>query len=215
MGESPNVAETANHKARTKSELVTVSFEAGRQREIWNHREMAQRSLRGTAGLNVREPGCSVVITPHSNVVSMCAEPLIVWRRQHPSSVICAVWMTGHIGVAGQACCEGCSREDGRSGECVAAAIVASVCVSVTINVTREMSCNAPPEVGADNSTCERSVMEKEGRVCASSDRLAGKLGFPHCPMGYKGEQGCSLFADVQPQADSVMPSRSMSPHNA
>ena len=189
MGESPIMVETANHEARTKSELVTVSFEAGRQREIWNHREMAQKSLRETAGLNMCEPRCSVVMKSHSNVVSVCAEPLSVWRRHYLSSVIFAVWMIGHTGVAGQACCEGCSREDGRSDECVAAAVLASVCVSASINETHEVTRKAPSEVGADNSTGEFSVMEKEESVCALPDCHAGNSAFPTALWATRGNR--------------------------
>ncbi|MHB1440545.1 MAG: hypothetical protein ACYCWK_07480, partial [Cuniculiplasma sp.] len=67
MSESLNIGKTENYEARVKDGLVTVPSEADRQREIWNLRNEAQRSLREVAGLNVNEPTSSVVMDTLSN----------------------------------------------------------------------------------------------------------------------------------------------------
>ena len=97
------------------------------------------------------ESGRSIVIFTHSNMVNECAETMNTSRRQNPSTDN-AVWLSEHSGVAGTACREGCSMKDGRSDECVAAAVQASVCVSVSVSKTCEMTCKAPSEVGADSA---------------------------------------------------------------
>ena len=114
MSESLNIVRTGNYEARVKDGLVTVPSEADRQWEIWNLRNEAQRSLREAAGLNANEPIRSAVICTSSNGVNGCAEPVRWWRRQYYASTNPAR-MHKHPGVAGLACGEGYSREDGRS----------------------------------------------------------------------------------------------------
>ena len=129
------------------------------------------------------ESGRSIVKYTHSNVVSECAETLILSRRQHPSTDK-AVWLSEHSGVAGTACREGCSVKDGRSDECVAAAVLASVCVSVSINETHEVTCKAPSEVRGERSSDEFPVMgrdAKDPRFSHTSNVTGG------CPMSPKG----------------------------
>ena len=94
--------------------LATDMVEADRQREEWNRSNMAQRTLREAAGLNVNKPTSSVVICTSSNGVNVCAEPVMLWRRQHQISTN-PTRIPEHTGVTGQACGEGYSREDGRS----------------------------------------------------------------------------------------------------
>ena len=114
MSESLNIERTGNYEARVKAELATVSAEADRQRETWNLRNEALRSLRRTTGLNENEPTGSVVKSHPGNWDSGCAEPLFTWRRQNCISTN-PVMMCRHPGVTGQACGEGYPREDGRS----------------------------------------------------------------------------------------------------
>ena len=114
MSESLNIERTGNYEARVKAELATVSTEADRQRETWNLRNEAQRSLRRTTGLNENEPTGSVVKNHPGNWDSGCAEPLFTWRRQNCISTN-PVMMCRHPCVTGQAFGEGYPREDGRS----------------------------------------------------------------------------------------------------
>ena len=92
MSESLNTVKTGNCKTWVKDELVTVSSEANRQREIRNLSNEAQKSLRELAGLNQSEPISNVVNKSPGNWDSRFAEPLEVWRRQyyalpHPAEV--------------------------------------------------------------------------------------------------------------------------------
>jgi|AADL01.1.fsa_nt_gi hypothetical protein len=114
MSESLNIGKTENYEARVKDGLVTVPSEADRQREIWNLRNEAQRSLREAAGLNVNEPTSSVVMDTLSNEESGCADPVRIWRRQY-QILTDSVGVSGHPGVSRLACGKGYSREDGRS----------------------------------------------------------------------------------------------------
>ena len=114
MSESLDIGKTENYEARVKGMLVTVISEADRQREIWNLSNKAQKSLREAAGLNVNEPTGSVVMSPLSNEENGCADPILLWRRQY-QILTDSVGVSGHPGVARQACGEGYSREDGRS----------------------------------------------------------------------------------------------------
>ena len=75
---------------------------------------VAVRPRRESAGPNMNEVICSVVKVPHSNVVSEDAEPICVRRRQHGTSY--PGEMCRSSGVAGWACGEGCSQENGRVG---------------------------------------------------------------------------------------------------
>ena len=113
MSESLNVLRTGRYEARTKGRLVTDLSEAGRQWEIWNLSNKAQRSLRENAGLNVNEPICSTVMHTLSNGMTVCVEPFVSWRRQHHAAGIPDM-PHGHTGVTGQACGEGYPKEDGR-----------------------------------------------------------------------------------------------------
>ena len=115
MSESLNILKAGRYEARTKGRLATALLEASRQWEIWNLSK-AQKSLREAAGLNKSEPICSAVICTSSNGVNVCAEPVILWRRQYRISKPARV--SGHTGVTGQACGEGYSRENGR--DCIA-----------------------------------------------------------------------------------------------
>ena len=114
MSESLNIGKTENYEARVKDGLVTVPSEADRQREIWNLRNEAQRSLREAAGLNVNEPTSSVVMDTLSNEESGCADPVRIWRRQY-QILTDSVGVSGHPGVSRLACGKGYSRQDGRS----------------------------------------------------------------------------------------------------
>ena len=113
MSESLNVLRTERYEARVKVMLVTAMAEADRQREEWNLSNEAQKPLRKATGLNKNEPTSSTVIYPPSNGMNVCVEPVLTWRRQHQVSAN-SVWIPEHTGVAGQACGEGYSREDGR-----------------------------------------------------------------------------------------------------
>ena len=117
MSESFSIAKTGNYEARTKGRAVPFLLEAGRQLEIWNIREKAQRSLREAAGLNESEHIYSVIILTSSNGVNGCAESVMRWRRQYRISTN-PTRIPRHPGVAVLACGEGYSKEDGR--DCIA-----------------------------------------------------------------------------------------------
>ena len=117
MSESLNTVKIGSCEARAKIMLATAMVEAGRQWEIWNLSDEAQKSLREAAGLNENEHICSVVISTSSNGVTGCAEPVRIWRRQYCISDN-PIWICGHPGVAVLACGEGYSREDGK--DCIA-----------------------------------------------------------------------------------------------
>ncbi len=176
------MARTANHEARTKGELVTVSLEAGRQRETPNPRWLRYPYADRQAVTN-SEVRCSIVSLTRSNAVSERAETLTCCRRQYPSTDN-AVWLSERSGVAGTACREGCSVEDGRSDECVAAAILASVCVSVPINATRERARKAPSEVRGESSSNELPAMGRDAKDPRFSHASNGTGGSPMSPEG-------------------------------
>ena len=67
MSENLNVENARNYETRVKVVLVTDMTQADRQREIWNHSNMAERTLLGVSGLNVKEPLSSVVISAYGN----------------------------------------------------------------------------------------------------------------------------------------------------
>ena len=113
MSESLNVLRTGRYEARGKDGLVTVPFEATRQREEWNLSNEAQKSQRETTGLNENEPIRSIVMHTPGNGMNVCVEPISCRRRQHHTAEN-PDWQYEHTGVAGQACGEGYSREDGR-----------------------------------------------------------------------------------------------------
>ena len=117
MSESLNVLKTGRYEARGNDGLATVLSEATRQWEIWNHSDMAQRSLREAAGLNANKSTSSVVIRTSSNGVNECADPVNTRRRQYQIPTD-PVGVFGHSGVTGLACGEGYSRKDGR--DCIA-----------------------------------------------------------------------------------------------
>ena len=129
------------------------------------------------------ESRCSIVSNTHSNVVNECAEILVLNRRQYPSTDN-AVWLSGHSGVTGTACREGYSEEDGRSAVCVAAPMSGSVCVSVSINVTREVTRKAPSEVRGESSSDELPVTGRDAKdPCFShASNITGG-----CPMSPEG----------------------------
>ncbi|MHB8562300.1 MAG: hypothetical protein ACYDAP_14290 [Thermoplasmataceae archaeon] len=103
MSESLNIEKTENYEAWVKGGLATAPSEADRQREIWNHSDMAQRSLREAAGLNVNKPTSSAVRSTSSNGVKECVDPVRRWRRQHQIPTD-SVGISGHFGVTGLAC---------------------------------------------------------------------------------------------------------------
>ena len=111
---------TANHKARTKNELVTVFI---RSRSTMGETEpmRLRYPYAGRQAVTSSESRYSIVIETLSNVGNECAEILVLYRRQHPSTDN-AVWLSEHSGVLGTACREGYSEEHGRSDECVVAA---------------------------------------------------------------------------------------------
>ena len=173
---------TAIHEARTKNELVTVFIrsrsttgdtEPMRFRHPYAERQAVTNS----------ESGRSIVNDSHSNVVNECAETISPSRRQHPSTVN-AVWLSEHSGVAGTACREGCSAKDGRSDVCVAAAVLASVCVSVPISATRETARKAPSEVRGESSSDEIPVMGRDAKDPRFSHASNGTGGRPMSPRG-------------------------------
>ena len=177
MSESLNIGKTGNYEARVKDGLATVSSEADRQWEIWNLRNEAQRSLREAAGLNANEPIRSAVICTSSNGVNGCAEPVRWWRRQYYASTNPAR-MHKHPGVAGLACGEGYSREDGRSHIFPVRGMEYMVIKNPTAGfylvfhnpevnpaISRsEMPDNKVWEVRSDNSSDESSVMERDAK---------------------------------------------------
>ena len=137
----------------------------------------------GRQAVTNSESRCSIMMHAHSNVVSECAEILTLNRRQYPSTDN-AVWLTEHSGVAGTACREGYSEKDGRSVVCVAAPMFGSVCVSVSINVTREVTRKAPSEVRGESSSDELPVTgrdAKDPRFSHASNITGG------CPMSPEG----------------------------
>ena len=144
MSESLNVLRTGRYEARTKGRLVTDLSEAGRQWEIWNLSNKAQRSLRENAGLNVNEPICSTVMHTLSNGMTVCVEPFVSWRRQHHAAGIPDM-PHGHTGVTGQACGEGYSKEDGR--DCIAP-VRTTMCTEL---IKR-------PNAGSDHAHCSEEV---------------------------------------------------------
>ena len=103
MSESLNVLKTGRYEARGNDGLATVLSEATRQWEIWNHSDMAQRSLREAAGLNANKSTSSVVIRTSSNGVNGRADPILLWRKQHHASTNPAR-MHGRSGVTRLAC---------------------------------------------------------------------------------------------------------------
>lgn len=168
MSESLNTVRTGSCKARSKGILVTAIPEAGRQREIWNLSNEAQISLREIAGLNMCEPRCSVVIMTPGNWVNGRAEPFCVWRRQHHAPPHPAE-VHERSGVAGQACCEGYPREDGRSLILAHSGIKhpnvdQEMDVRTAISVTRETLSNGIREVGKDHINDESSVMGADAK---------------------------------------------------
>jgi hypothetical protein len=187
MSESLNVAEATSHAAWTKGEQVTVSSEAGRRRgtpnPCWLRHPNAEPQARTRS-----EPGCSVVRRTHSNVVSGSAEPLIVWRRQHPPAnpVARPVELPG---VAGRACGESCSREGGRSGSVRK--------VRGAISATREGRPNAVSEVGGDRISDELPVMVRDAKG----------LRFRRVPLEVKG----SLYSPAEGVVKQAMCQRAES----
>ena len=129
------------------------------------------------------ESGRSIVMMTHSNMGNECAETLVSSRRQYPSTDN-AVWLSEHSGVAGTACREGCSVKDGRSDECVAAAVPASVCVSVSISKTCEVTCKAPSEVRGESSSDEFPVMGRDVKDPRFSHASNVTGGSPMSPEG-------------------------------
>ena len=200
MSESLNVLKTGRYEARGNDGLATVSSEATRQWEIWNHSNMAQRSLHKTAGLNANKPTSSVVMCTSSNGVNGCAEPVDLWRRQYYASTNPAR-MHKHPGVARLACGEGYSREDGR--DCIAP-------VKLTIHVElikrpdvdsihihgnrevripisgSEVTSHGMQPVRPDNSSDEFSVMEMDAKCPDFCDVFQAVHGYQSC-LNVKG----------------------------
>ena len=173
---------TASHEARIKSELATVFI---RSRSTTGDTEPMRfrHPYADRQAVTNSESRCSIVMHTHSNVVSECAEILALNRRQYPSTDN-AAWLTEHSGVAGTACREGYSEKDGRSVVCVAAAMSASVCVSVSISETREVTRKAPSEVRGESSSGELPVTgrdAKDPRFSHASNVTGG------CPMSPEG----------------------------
>ena len=186
MSESLNIERIGTYEARVKAILATGIAEADRQRETWNLRNEAQRSLRRTTGLNENEPTGSVVKSHPGNWDSGCAEPLFTWRRQNCISTH-PVMMYRHPGVTGQACGEGYPREDGRSSispvkwhgytELMESSIVSSIGViqsrEVKPSISRsETTVDGVREVRQVHSSDEVTVMVTDAKgpdfCCAS-----------------------------------------------
>ena len=177
MSESLNIGKTENYEARVKDGLVTVPSEADRQREIWNHSNEAQRSLREAAGLNVNEPTSSIVKRHRSNAENRCVDPVRIWRRQY-QILTDSVGVSGHPGVSRLACGKGYSREDGRSHIFPVRGMEYMVLKNPTtgfyhvfhnpeVNPTisrSEMPDDEIWEVRSDNSSDEFSVMEIDAK---------------------------------------------------
>ena len=143
-----------SHVARVKGEQVTVSSEAGRQRGTPNPCWFRHPDAKPQA-VTRSEPRCSIVRHTRSNAVSGSAEPLLWWRRQHPSSM--QARMVELPGVAGTACGEGCSEEGGISSSVPDG-------VGSAINVTREAHSDALLEVRGDHISCELPVMGTDAK---------------------------------------------------
>lgn len=186
MSESLNVLKTGRYEARGKDGLVTVPSEATRQREEWNLSNEAQRSRRVAAGLNENEPISSVVISSLSNEVKECVEPVIWWRRQHQISAK-TVEVSGHSGVAGLACGEGYSREDGRD------------CID-PVRLTMHMELIKRPDVGSIHLHGSREVRmpisgsETASEVMQPVRRVHSRDEFPVMGIDPKGPDFCKSF---------------------
>ncbi len=200
MSESLNVLKTGRYEARGNDGLATVLSEATRQWEIWNHSDMAQRSLREAAGLNESKPICSVVNSTPSNGVKGCAEPVVWWRRQYYASTNPAR-MHKHPGVTRLACGEGYSREDGR--DCIAPVkltmhvelIKRPDVDSIHMHGSREVrmpisgsevASHGMQPVRPDNSSDEFSVMEMDAKCPDFCDVFQAVHGYQSC-LNVKG----------------------------
>ena len=103
---------TGKHVARERVAEKSVHSKQTDKGNISAHEVV--RSRRESAGSNVSEAICSVVMTAHSNVVNEGVEPVNVRRRHYSTST--PAEMCWPSGVASWACGEGCSQEDGRAG---------------------------------------------------------------------------------------------------
>lgn len=103
---------TGKHVARERMAEKSVHSKQTDKGDIPAHE--AVRPRRESAGSNVSEAICSVVMTAHSNVVNEGVEPVNVRRRHYSTST--PAEMCRPFGVASWACGEGRSQEDGRAG---------------------------------------------------------------------------------------------------
>ena len=179
--------ETARHVARSKGTLVTVVPEAGRQREIWIPRWIRYLDAKRQAETN-SETRCSIVRQTRSNADNGCAEVLLWCRRQHMIFEN-ADGIPWHPGVAGSACPESCLREDVRSRifiheEIKRPNVVSTDDVMMPISETREMASEEIREVGRENSSNERSVMDKDAKDLCFGQVQAEFETMPYSPGG-------------------------------
>ena len=187
IGESPNMLETARHVARSKGVMVTAIPEAGRQRETWITRWIRYPDAKRQAETN-SETRCSIVRQSRSNADNGCAEALVWCRRQHMVFGN-AAGIPWHPGVAGSACRESCLREDVRSRIFIHEEIkrpdaVSTEDVMMPISETREMASEEIREVGRENSSDERSVMDKDAKVPCFEQVPAEFKTTPYSPGG-------------------------------
>lgn len=178
MNASFNAVRADGCEARLKTEQVTVSVEAGRQRGSVDPRWPNHPDAKLQARTN-SEPRCSTVISSHSNVDIGDAEPLQRWRRQYltPLSAV----MSESLGVARRACGEGCSKESGRPSIVLkgcqqldnwlqmishiwSCRAILTFNVRGTINATREGCPNAVLGVRGDDSSEEVPVMGMDAK---------------------------------------------------
>lgn len=173
MSESLNTVRVDGCEARPKAEQATASAEAGRQRGSvdprWPNHPDAKPQARTCS-----EPRCSIVIISRSDAVSGDVEPLTLRRRHHPS-LLSAVTAES-LGVARQACGEGCSGEGGRPSIVLGGSewpdswlqmirhIWSRQTISIfevrsAISATREGRPNAVLGVRGDDSSCEVPVI--------------------------------------------------------
>ena len=172
MSESLKVAGTERYEAWSKAGRAIVPAEAGRQRGTTDPRGPSDLNAETQVQMN-SEARSSIVRLTRSNAVSGGVEPVVKWRRQFLPNRN-SDRPAGLPGVAGWTCVEGCSREDGRSGERVAASVYESVCVSAAISVTREARHKAPPEVGEIHSSNEFPVTGRDAKG-SHLDEAAGE----------------------------------------